>query len=186
MIGGVIELDALQQTRELYIINASISVIIGIGVIIGAVIGGRIADLKSRKKSVYSSLIITTISFLLFLIPVHYIENAHLPYIILLIFAGIVGSTNGWRKSAYSAVIGQISKQYPEANSTYFATCNSFTNGGTILGLTLTGILLGALQGLDVYMTFSIIFVFMIIASNISLIPFMLINSKDYELKPQS
>ena len=182
MIDGVIELKALQKSKELYEINAFISVIIGIGVIVGAIIGGRIADLKSRKKGVYSSLIITTVSFLLFLIPVQYIGNVHTPYIILLIFAGIVGSTNGWRKSAFSAVIGQISTQYPEADSTYFATCNSFTNGGTMLGLSITAILLNALQGFDVYMTFSIIFLFMAIVSNISLIPFMLMNPKEYEI----
>ncbi len=185
MVGGVIKLNSLDQSRDLYVINAFISVIIGIGVVLGAIIGGRIADLKSRKKGVYSSLIITSISFLLFLIPVHMIGNVHIPYIILIIFAGIVGSTNGWRKSAFSAVIGQISTQYPETDSTYFATCNSFTNGGTILGLSITSILLGTLQGLDVYMTFSIIFIFMILASNITIIPFILMDSKDYELESQ-
>ncbi len=183
LIGGEIQLNALQNSRQLYEVNAFISVIIGIGVVIGAIIGGRIADLKSRKKGVYSSLLITTISFILFLIPVQYIENVHIPYIILLIFACIVGSTNGWRKSAFSAVIGQISTHYPEVDSTYFATCNSFTNGGTQLGLFITSLLLGVLQGFNVYTTFAIIFLFMAIASNISIIPFVLIDPKEYEIE---
>ena len=59
--------------------------IIGLGVIAGAITGGRIADLRSRKRSVYISLLVTTSSFILFVIPVS--------WFILLVFAFLLGKT---------------------------------------------------------------------------------------------
>jgi MFS family permease len=138
------------------------------------VIGGYIADLKSRKLSVYTSLIITTIALLLFLIQA--------PFWILLIFALIVGSTNGWRNSGFSAVIGQISTQYPEVDSTYYATCNSFANIGTVIGLIFTNIILGVLEGSEVVFIFGVLFIFLALTSNIGVIPFLIMPEEEYEL----
>ncbi|MFX1411220.1 MAG: hypothetical protein ACFFA6_12795, partial [Promethearchaeota archaeon] len=102
---------------------------------------------------------------------------------ILIFFAFLIGSSAGWRNSSYSAVIGQISTLYPEVDSTYYATCNSFNNIGTVIGLQLTGFLFGALEGLDTYTIYAIIFIFMVIISNIGIIPFLTIDSKEYELR---
>lgn len=174
--GATIEL--LESDINLYEPNAFISFFIGLGVIIGAVIGGYIADLKTRKLGVYTSLLVTTASLLLFLIP------TIVP--ILIFFAFLIGSSAGWRNSSYSAVVGQISTLYPEVDSTYYATCNSFTNIGTVLGLQITGILFGALEGLDTYTIYAIIFIFMAIISNIGIIPFLTMDSKEYELSDKT
>ena len=163
---------------NLYEPNAFISFFIGLGVILGAVIGGYIADLKTRKLGVYSSLLVTSASLLLFLIP------TVVP--ILIFFAFLIGSSAGWRNSSYSAVIGQISMLYPEVDSTYYATCNSFNNIGTVIGLQLTGFLFGALAELSTYKIYAIIFIFMVIISNIGLIPFLTMDPKDYELSNKS
>ena len=170
--GATIEL--LETDESLYEPNAFISLFIGLGVILGAVLGGFISDLKTRKLGVFSSLLITTISLLLFLIP------TIVP--LLIFFAFLIGSSAGWRNSSYSAVVGQISTLYPEVDSTYYATCNSFVNIGTVIGLQLTGILFSALEGLSTYTIYAIIFIFMAIISNIGIIPFLTMDSKEYEL----
>jgi len=172
---GVIEEEV--GNRILYGWNAIINLIIGVGVIVGALIGGYLADLKSRKLAVYSSLVVTTVALLLFLIPVPSVLA-----FILLIFAFIVGSTNGWRNSGFSAVIGQISTQYPEVDSTYYATCNSFANIGTVIGLICTNIILGILEGAAIVFIFGVIFIFLAITSNIGLIPFLIMSEEEYEL----
>ena len=170
--GATIEL--LETKESLYEPNAFISLFIGLGVIVGAVIGGYISDLKTRKLGIYSSLLVTTVSLILFLIP------TIVP--ILIFFAFLIGSSAGWRNSSYSAVVGQISTLYPEVDSTYYATCNSFVNIGTVIGLQLTGILFSALEGLSTYTIYAIIFIFMAIISNIGIIPFLTMDSKEYEL----
>jgi MFS family permease len=167
-------LSALEEDVTLYPANALINLIIGVGVIIGALIGGYLADLKTRKLSVYSSLIVTTIALLLFLIPAH--------YILLFIFAFIVGASSGWRNSGFSAVIGQMSTNYPETDSTYFATCTSFANLGTTIGLNVIGIFFEGLSALPIMFAFAAIFVFMAIIGNAGAIPFALIKDKEYEL----
>ncbi len=174
--GATIEL--LETDESLYEPTAFISLFIGLGVIIGAIIGGYISDLKTRKLGVYSSLLITTVSLLLFLIP------SIVP--ILIFFAFLIGSSAGWRNSSYSAVVGQISTLYPEVDSTYYATCNSFVNIGTVIGLQLTGILFSALEGLSTYTIYAILFIFMVIISNIGIIPFLTMDSKEYELSDKN
>ncbi|NVM36417.1 MAG: MFS transporter, partial [Candidatus Lokiarchaeota archaeon] len=170
------EIDLIGNT-DLYAPNALVAFIVGLGVIAGALIGGRIADLKSRKRSVYYSFFITTGSFLLFAIPV--------PWYIMMIFAFIIGSSAGWRNSAFSAVIGQESQQYPEMDSTYYATCNSFTNLGSTIGLQLTSILFIGLAGFPVFGTYAFIFLIMAILINVALLPFFMMNPKEYEIKKE-
>jgi len=172
--GGVINTGAIEENTYLYGANAFISFIIGLGVIAGAVIGGYIADIISRKWSFYSSMIVTTISLIIFIIPA--------PYLILLIFAFLAGSTNGWRNSGFSAIIGQVSQLYPEVDSTYYATCNSFANIGTQLGLIAINMIISILTGSGIYFSFAIIFIFLGLTSNIGIIPFLFMNPEEYEL----
>jgi len=174
--GATIEL--LETNESLYEPTAFISLFIGLGVILGALIGGYISDLKTRKLGVFTSLLVTTVSLLLFLIP------TIVP--ILIFFAFLIGSSAGWRNSSYSAVVGQISTLYPEVDSTYYATCNSFVNIGTVIGLQLTGILFSALEGLSTYTIYAILFIFMVIISNIGIIPFLTMDSKEYELSDKN
>lgn len=172
--GATMDLIGDPTRPDLYAPQALVAFIIGLGVIIGAIIGGRIADLQSRKRSVYISFILTTISFLLFIIPIS--------WPVLMIFSLLLGSSAGWRNSAFSAVIGQESQQYPEMDSTYYATCNSFSNLGSTIGLQLTSILIGVLAGLQAFWIYAIIFLFMAIVMNIGLIPFVTMDPKDYEI----
>ena len=170
------EIDLIGNA-DLYAPNALVAFVVGLGVIAGALIGGRIADLQSRKRSVYFSLFITTGSFLLFVIPV--------PWYILMIFAFIIGSSAGLRNSAFSAVIGQESQLYPEMDSTYYATCNSFANLGTTIGLELTSILFLSLAGLPVFGIYAIIFLIMAILINIDFLPFFTMDPKEYEINKE-
>jgi PAT family beta-lactamase induction signal transducer AmpG len=172
--GASLDLIGDPTQRDLYAPQALIAFVIGLGVIAGAIIGGRVADLQSRKKSVYISLILTSISFLLFMIPIL--------WPILMIFAFLLGGSAGWRNSALSAVIGQESQRYPEMDSTYYATCNSFVNLGTTIGLELTSILIGILAGLEAFWIYAIIFLFMAIIMNLDLLPFKFLDPKDYEI----
>ncbi|MHA2391150.1 MAG: MFS transporter [Promethearchaeota archaeon] len=173
--GATIDLIGDPTQQLLYAPNAFIAFIIGLGVIVGAVLGGRMADLKSRKRSLYVSLVISAVSFLLFIIP--------MIWPILLIFAFLLGGSAGWRNSAFSAIIGQESQLYPEMDSTYYATCNSFVNLGTTLGLELTSILFAALAGLSTFMIYAMLFLFMAIMSNVSFIPFKTLDPTEYEIK---
>ena len=172
--GATLDLIGDPNQTDLYAPQALIALIIGLGVIIGAIIGGRIADLQSRKRAVYTSLILTTISFLIFIIPII--------WPILLVFSLILGSSAGWRNSAFSAVIGQESQLYPEMDSTYYATCNSFTNLGSAIGLQITSMLFGVLAGLDTFLIFTVIFIIMAIVINFTLIPFKTLDPKEYEV----
>ncbi len=167
------EIDLIGNV-DLYAPNALVAFIVGLGVITGALIGGRIADLQSRKRSVYYSFLITTGSFLLFVIPV--------PWYILMIFAFFIGSSAGWRNAAFSAVIGQESQLYPEMDSTYYATCNSFVNLGSVIGLQLTSILFLGFAGLPVFRTYALIFLIMAILINVDLLPFFMMDPKEYEI----
>ncbi len=164
--------DPTQQ--NLYAPQALIAFTIGLGVITGALIGGRIADLHSRKRGVVIGFILTTISFLIFIIPII--------WPVLILFALILGSSAGWRNSAFSAVIGQESQQYPEMDSTYYATCNSFTNLGSTIGLQTTSILFVILGGLQTFWIFAITFLFLAIIMNIGLGMFFILDPKDYEV----
>jgi PAT family beta-lactamase induction signal transducer AmpG len=172
--GATIDLIGDPTRPDLYAPQALVAFIVGLGVIAGAIIGGRIADLKSRKRSILYSLGLSSLSFLLFIIPTI--------WPVLLIFAFILGISSGWRNSAFSAVIGQESQLYPEMDSTYYATCNSFANLGTTIGLEITSLLFASLTGLGTYTIYIIIFLFMAIIVNLNYIPFSTMNPKDYEI----
>jgi MFS family permease len=166
--GVTLEVIESSTNTDLYILQANITLWIGLGIIAGAIIGGLYSDLKSRRYSVYLSLIVTTITILLMIIPTF--------WIILLFFAAMTGVGMGWRHSAYSAVLGELSKRYPEMDSTYFSIANSFVNIGTAVGLTVIGIVFEQTG------SFIIGFLLMAIFNNLGLFPFLLLKSKDYEL----
>jgi MFS family permease len=173
-MGADLDLIGDPNRPDLYAPQALVAFTIGLGVIIGAIIGGRIADLQSRKRSVYISFLLTGVSFLIFMIPVI--------WPLLIVFSLILGASAGWRNAAFSAVIGQESQQYPEMDSTYYATCNSFSNLGSTIGLQLTSILIGVLAGLEAFWIYAFVFLTMAIIMNIGLIPFFALDPVDYEL----
>jgi PAT family beta-lactamase induction signal transducer AmpG len=169
--------SSLYYTEEtsnpiIYLYQANTTLIISIGIIIGSVIGGTYSDLKSRKTSVYLSLVISTVTLLLMLIS--------FDVTILLFIAGAIGVGIGWRHASYSAVVGEMSKKYPEMDSTYYSIANSLANAGATLGLFITGRIF-ALLG-----SYFIVFLLMAIINNFGLIPFLLIKSEDYEVKDRN
>lgn len=170
-------ISLLEENINLYFPQAIVAMIIGIGVIIGAVIGGYLADKKSRKLAVYSSFLITSTALLLLLIPV--------PLWLLFILSALLGSTWGWRNSGYSSVVGEISKQYPEMDSTYFSISNSFANFGTTLGISIVGMIFAAARDFtgDIYLIYVIIFITMAVLQNLGIIFFVMLDPKDYEYK---
>ena len=176
-VGATIQV--LKGDLNLYYPQALLNLIVCLGVLAGAFIGGRVADKISRRISVFSSFILTTSALLLLLIPV----PATLIFI-LLIFAFLAGASSGWSNSAFSAVAGQYAKQYPDASGTYLSLCASFINFGTLMGMSITGMLFSSVSGVitDVIMIYSVIFISMAIISNFAFFAFLLLDRKQYEL----
>ncbi|MHA1912863.1 MAG: MFS transporter [Promethearchaeota archaeon] len=172
--------SVLEEDVSLYSPQAFVTFLTGMGVLGGALIGGYVADKKSRRTSLLAAVLLTAGALLLLLIPLP-------PTIswILLIFAVIVGSSSGWSNSAFSAITTQYSQQYPETPSTYYSICTSFVNFGTQLGLILTGLVFTSVAGIisDIIVIFSIVFITMIILSMLVLIPFSLLNRSKYEIR---
>ncbi|MFX0070715.1 MAG: MFS transporter [Candidatus Hermodarchaeota archaeon] len=168
--GTSLSLD--RTAKDIYLYQANISLLISLGVIIGAIIGGQVTDKISRRLGVYSAMMFGTIALLLVVLPVSLIGTG-----LLLFFAAFVGFSMGYRMPAFSAVIGEISKEHPEMDSTFFAVCNSFNNLGGPIGLALTGIIF------NFSASFVIVFIFMALIMNIALIFFRMLNPQDYEYK---
>ncbi|MFX0073748.1 MAG: MFS transporter, partial [Candidatus Hermodarchaeota archaeon] len=171
---GIIEsngaiLSTPRDDMSIYIYQANVSFIISIGIIIGAIIGGQLADLKSRRFSIILSACITSISLILLIVNIDSI-------VLILIFASLTGSALGWRRASGGAIISQLSKKHPEMDSTYFSVAMAFANIGAVIGLALTGIILNLTQD------YSLCFFYLALASLSFLIPLLLMNREDYEL----
>lgn len=152
-----------------YLYQGNLTMIISFGIVAGSILGGQIADRKSRKLSVYLAYLITTVGLILMLIQTS--------WQVLSFFSTLVGVAIGWRHSSYASVVTEISKQHPEMTSTYYSITNAFANLGGIVGLSLTGIILTQTS------SYLAVFLFMAIISNLGLIGFALLNPKDYEYK---
>ncbi|TFG05445.1 MAG: MFS transporter [Promethearchaeota archaeon] len=173
-IGVIKSNGATLTTRSgdmsIYIYQANVSFIISIGIIVGAILGGQLADLKSRRFSVMLSVLITTLSLLLFMSNISYIP-------LILLFASLTGAALGWRRASASAIMSQLSKKHPEMDSTYFSVAMAFANIGASIGLALSGIILDATQN------YSLTFLYLALISLLVIIPLLLMNPKDYEHK---
>ncbi|MHA1803226.1 MAG: MFS transporter [Promethearchaeota archaeon] len=152
-----------------YLYQGNMTMIISVGIVIGAIVGGQVADKKSRRLSVYLAYAITTISLLLMLIPTI--------WGVLLFFASLIGLAIGWRHSSYAAVVTEISKQHPAMDSTYYSLTNAFANLGGVIGLALTGVILSLTA------SYLMVFLFMALISNLGLVGFFLLSPTDYEFK---
>ncbi|MFW9972005.1 MAG: MFS transporter [Candidatus Odinarchaeota archaeon] len=172
--------SVLETDESLYPPQALITFLTGIGVLAGALIGGIVADKMSRRTAFFGSIILTAGALALLLIPIPQTFS-----MILLVFAVIVGSSSGWRNSAFSAIATQYSKQYPKTPSTYYSICTSFINLGTQIGLITTGLVFSIVTGIitDVILIFGIIFLTMIILSSFAMIPFVIMDRNQYEVK---
>ena len=161
---------------SLYGPQAFITFIISLGVFAGSIIGGLIADRKSRRTAMLLSVVLTTLSLIL-LLPVS------VP--ILLIFAFFVGFAGGWGFASFTAIAAEYSQQYPEFDSTYYSICVSFVNFGTMLGFIFTGIMFSTVTRTitDIRVIYGIIFISMAISYIVILIPLLLMDRQQYEYK---
>ncbi|MBD3195061.1 MAG: MFS transporter [Candidatus Lokiarchaeota archaeon] len=150
-----------------FLYQSYISLTVSAGIIIGALVGGIIADLKSRKLNVYIAMIFTSISIFFVLV------NKDIVY--FFIISGIIGIGIGWRHSAYSPVVSQMAKFHPKMDSTYFSLCNSLSNLGSTLGLTFMGLIFAETA------SYLIVFIIIAIFQLINLVPFSTISSSYYE-----
>ena len=185
---GLIEAEgattsSLTGAFNLYPVQAFIALLTGIGVFIGAILGGQVADKISRRASFFLRCLLTSGALALLLIPLS-IEFAWM----YLIFAVIVGSSSGWSNSAFSAITSQYSQQYPQAPSTYYSICTSFVNFGSQLGLIFTGMIFRSVSGVttSVLVIYAVVFLAMIILSNIAILPFLLLKKENYEIPLES
>lgn len=162
---------------SIYESQAFITAIISIGIITGSLLGGIIADKKSRRLAVILGLSLYVTSLLLLILPV--------PISILIVFAFLVGAASAWYWAAYSAIAGEYSKKYPEMASTFFSICLSFINLGTIIGLIITGIWFNIISKgtTDALIIFGTLFILMAVLEAFSIIPFLMLDRKNYEYK---
>ncbi len=166
--GATLSLES--QDMSIYLYQANISLIVSIGIIIGAIAGGRIADLKTRKFSVILSVIITFISLILLVMDFTIFS-------LLLFVASLSGLALGWRRAIAAAILGELAKNHPEMDSTNFSISMAFANIGASVGLLFTGIVINITQD------FSATFLYLALFSLLAVIPLIMMNPKDYEYK---
>ncbi len=168
-------LNSLEDV-SLYEYQALLTLIFSLGIFAGSIIGGIFTDKKSRRIAVLLSIFFISTSILLLLIPV--------PVILLLIFSAIVGFSNGWGFSSYTAIASEYSQQYPEMDSTYYSICVSFVNFGTLVGLILAVIVFSTVSRTttDIREIYGILFIFTSIISILALIPFLMLDRDQYEI----
>lgn len=168
-------IDLLDDDINLYVPQAFITLIIGIGIIIGAVVGGFIAD-RSRKKAIYIAYFVAIPSYLIMVI--------NIAPGLFIVFAIIIGLGYGLRNAAFAAVLGEISQQYPKINSTYYSIGTSFANLGGTLGLLLVGEMFNVFAGFssDIIVIYGGVFIFMALLQIAAPIFFAFIKSEEYEI----
>ena len=175
--GPVNSLSLKGAPVEAFIVYCIFGLIFGIGVVVGGIILGRIAD-KKRKLSVYIANAIY-----IPLIIISFLFRG--PYILGGIMIALLGFGDGALKASFQSVRGDISNKYPELRSTYFALIISFLNGGQTLGLALTSILLPIFSGIfsEYYMVFFCITIIMAIFQILCVLIFMTIDTSLYEFE---
>ncbi len=173
-----LEISAKPGGDNLYIVQGNINVIIGLGIIAGAIIGGKLCDKKSRRLSLNIGYIVNVICCLLVIIDGG--------IIFILVSVIIIGATMGWKNAVYSAILGEYSQNY-EMDSTFYSIGTSFANLGIMIGLALTSRVFPIFVSTttSTNQLYDSIFLMMAIMIAIAPIVFMLLNPKDYELKKE-
>lgn len=173
-VGATINL--LEEDVSLFEPQALITLITGIGILMGSIINGKIADVKSRRVAVFGALAFKSLALLLILLPI--------PVILLLVLTLFVGMSSGFSTASYFAVATQYSKKYPEGTGTYFSISLTFINLGTLLGITLTGIIFSNITAItqDTFLIYAVVFISMIILNSLAIIPFLAMKRENYEV----
>ncbi len=173
--GPVTSLSLEGLALEAFLIYVILGAINGAGVIVGSIATGRIAD-NNRSLAVY----IAKITYIPFLILCVLFRG---PYILGGIMIFLLGAAQGALMASYQSIRGDLSKQYPELNSTYFAIVISCLNLGQSVGMAITSGLIIIFSSLfnEYYETFFFIMLIMAGFQFLSFLIFYTINRKEYE-----
>ncbi|MGV9204290.1 MAG: MFS transporter, partial [Promethearchaeia archaeon] len=168
----VTTIQLMGESLELFTFYSILGAINGVGIILGSIIGGKLAD-KRRKLAVY----IGNLMYIpFFLISAAFIGNLFLGIIMMV----VLGAGQGAVKAAYQSVRGDIAKKYPKLKSTYYALLISFLNGGAVVGMGITAILLPIFA--DVFIEFVFIyFCIMTVMSFFQISSFLVFKTIDEE-----
>jgi len=175
--GPVSSLSLEGLALNAFLIYVLLGAINGAGVILGSIMTGRIAD-KNRRLAVY----IANVTYIPFLVICVLFRG---PYILGGIMIFLLGAAQGALTASFQSVRGDLSKQYPELNSTYFAIVISCLNLGQSVGMAITGGLITLFSSIftEYYEVFFIIMIIMAGFQSLSFLIFYTIKRKEYEHK---
>jgi len=172
------------ESIDLLVVFAIFGAIGGIGIIAGCIITGRIAD-KSRRKSIFFAYIVYVPSIIFAFLFCGAFFGGIVAIILSIIMTILIGVGDGALTTSLQSVRGDLAKQYPDLNSTYYAIVISCLNAGQTGGLLISGALLIILSGIftEFWIIFLIIMLVMASFKIISLIIFLTIDRSEYEFK---
>jgi MFS family permease len=172
---SVTSLTLASETIDFFVVYSILGALNGIGIIIGCVITGKMADRK-RRLAVYFAQIMY-IPFLC--ISVLFRGPIYLGIIMMI----ILGIGQGAITTSYQSIRGDIAKKYPEVDSTYFALIISFLNAGQIAGYAISAFLLTlfSVYFKEFYMIYFWIIIIIAGFQILSFLIFMSINPEEYE-----
>jgi MFS family permease len=173
--GPVTSLSLEGVALEAFLVYVLLGAINGAGVIIGSIMTGRMAD-KNRRFAVY----IANITYIPFLIICVLFRG---PYILGGVMVFLLGAAQGALTASYQSIRGDLSKQYPELNSTYFAIVISCLNLGQSVGMATTSVLITLFSSAfnEYYMIFFFIMLILAGFQFLSFLIFSTINRSEYE-----
>ena len=177
-ISGPVTSLALEGVAlEAFLVYVLLGAMNGGGVIVGSIVTGRIAD-KNRRLAVY----IANMMYIPFLVICVLFRG---PYILGGIMIFLIGAAQGALTASFQSIRGDLSKQYPELNSTYFAIVISCLNLGQSVGMATRSVLITAFSAIydEYYLTFFWIMLIMAGIQFLSFLIFKTINRKEYEHK---
>ncbi|TFG07203.1 MAG: MFS transporter [Promethearchaeota archaeon] len=171
----VTSLSLTSESLDLFIIYSILGALGGVGVIVGCVITGKIADIKRR-----SAVFLAQIMYIPFLCISVLFRGPIFLGIVMMIILGI---GQGAITTSYQAIRGDIAKNYPEMDSTYYALIVSFLNGGQMFGYALSALLLTVFSKyfFEFYLIYFWIIIIMAGFQTLSLLVFLTINPTEYE-----
>jgi MFS family permease len=173
--GPVTSLSLEGVALEAFLVYVLLGAINGAGVIIGSIMTGRKAD-KNRRFAVY----IANFTYIPFLVICVLFRG---PYVLGGIMIFLLGAAQGALTASYQSIRGDLSKKYPELNSTYFAIVISCLNLGQSVGMATTSILITLFSSAfnEYYIIFFFIMLIMAGFQFLSFLIFYTINRSEYE-----
>jgi len=183
----VTSISLAAESIDLFMIFAMFGAIAGFGVIAGCLITGRISD-KSRRKGVYFAHIIYVPFALISVLFCGAFFGGMVAIVLAIIMSIILGMGEGALTTSFQAVRGDLARQYPNLNSTYYALVISCLNAGHMVGYAVAGVLLIILATFitEFWLIFFIIILIMMVFQISALILFMTIDPEEYEFEKQS